>query len=523
MEQQGNDTDRLFEAMFEDPKMLVGLLDPDGTLRDANRTALELIDADREDVVGTPFPETPWWSDSPETQAEIRGWIERAAEGEYVEYESEHVGSADNPTIVSGTIRPVSDGDGDVVALIVSAGDITERRNRERELASQKKRLAQLNRINDTLRTVNQELIRAEDRTNIERAVCEKLVDSPVYTGAWIGRYELENERIRPVSWAGIADEYMETLDVRTGDSALGTGPAGRAVETGDVQAVDDIATDDSVAPWRERLRSRGVEAIAAIPVVRGETTHGIIGVYANRSNVFSAPERRALSELGRSVGNAIHSIDMQRELERQNERLSEFASIVSHDLRNPLNVAMGRLDMARRERDSDALETVAQAHDRMAALIDDLLTLARQGDAVDETEPVDLAALLSECWRTVETAESTLTVDTDRVVRADESRLRQLLENLLRNAVEHGGPDVSITVGDTDDGFYVADDGPGIPPEDREAVFETGYSTAVDGTGFGLGIVEQIAEAHGWSISVTDSAAGGARFEIEGVTSLGE
>jgi signal transduction histidine kinase len=75
----------------------------------------------------------------------------------------------------------------------------------------------------------------------------------------------------------------------------------------------------------------------------------------------------------------------------------------------------------------------------------------------------------------------------------------------------------VTVTVGDLADdaGFFVADDGPGIPPDERETVFEAGHSTAPDGTGFGLAIVDGIADAHGWTVRVTDSATGGARFEF--------
>ena len=207
-----------------------------------------------------------------------------------------------------------------------------------------------------------------------------------------------------------------------------------------------------------------------------------------------------------------------ERELERRNERLDEFASIVSHDLRNPLDVARGRLDLAREERDSEHLEAVARAHDRMATLIDDLLTLAREGVDVESLEPVDLAAVAEECRRGVDTAAATLNVAASVTVRADRSRLKQLLENLLRNAVSHGGETVTVTVGDLDGGFYVADDGPGIPEGERDAVFEAGHTTDPDGTGFGLAIVERIAEAHGWAVAVAESAEGGARFEFTGV-----
>jgi signal transduction histidine kinase len=92
---------------------------------------------------------------------------------------------------------------------------------------------------------------------------------------------------------------------------------------------------------------------------------------------------------------------------------------------------------------------------------------------------------------------------------------VKQLLENLFGNAVEHGGPEVAITVGEVADGFYVSDDGPGIPPAERTAIFEPGYSTNSDGTGLGLSIVERVAEAHGWAVRITESESGGARFEI--------
>lgn len=211
---------------------------------------------------------------------------------------------------------------------------------------------------------------------------------------------------------------------------------------------------------------------------------------------------------------------ERERKLARQNERLEQFAGVVSHDLRNPLNVAQGRIELARDQYDSEDLDSAAHAVDRSLTLIDDLLTLAREGESVSNVETVDLAEICENCWQTVETDDATLSIEADQTIRADRSRLQQLLENLMRNAIEHGGENVTITVGDLDDGFYVTDNGPGIPEEEYEDVFEAGYSTTDEGTGFGLNIANEIVEAHGWEITVDDSKEGGARFEITGVES---
>ncbi|MFC7202149.1 nitrogen regulation protein NR(II) [Haloferax namakaokahaiae] len=219
-----------------------------------------------------------------------------------------------------------------------------------------------------------------------------------------------------------------------------------------------------------------------------------------------------------------------QQELELQNERLERFSSIVSHDLRNPLNVAQGRLELAREVSDNDHLEIVARAHERMETLIDDLLLLAREGTTAMETQTVELADRATTAWSNLNSGGATLDVGVDSAIHADPRRLDQLFENLFRNALEHGrteqavsdggnGDDsVTVTVGTTDDGFYVGDDGPGVPFDQREQVFEPGHSTSANGTGFGLSIVSEIVSNHGWEIHLTESDGGGARFEITGV-----
>ncbi|WP_141396220.1 sensor histidine kinase, partial [Halorubrum ezzemoulense] len=146
------------------------------------------------------------------------------------------------------------------------------------------------------------------------------------------------------------------------------------------------------------------------------------------------------------------------------------------------------------------------------------LLILARDNKEVSDTQPVDLATIADRCRENVQMEQGRVITTVDRTVWADSSRLKQVFENLFRNAVEHGGPEVTVTVGELTDGFYVEDDGAGIPPDERNAVFELGYSQSANGTGFGLNIVKQIVDAHDWQIRVTDGTDGGARFEITNV-----
>ncbi|POG56289.1 sensor histidine kinase [Haloferax marisrubri] len=234
---------------------------------------------------------------------------------------------------------------------------------------------------------------------------------------------------------------------------------------------------------------------------------------------VFSVRCRNLLDDpvVGGVVVNA-HDVTDRRKHEQQ---LETFANVVSHDLRNPLNVAEGYLELVREadRPDPDHVERIEAAHERMGEIITDVLALAR-GGTVEERETVSLDTAATEAWANVETGPATLVVEDSASFLADRTRLLQLLENLFRNALEHAGEDVTVTVGRLDDdaGFYVEDDGPGVPPADRPKLFESGFTTAADGTGFGLAIVRTIADTHGWSVGYEDAADAGARFVIRGV-----
>ena len=210
-----------------------------------------------------------------------------------------------------------------------------------------------------------------------------------------------------------------------------------------------------------------------------------------------------------------------RRALERQNERLDAFASTVAHDLRRSLSKVDTQATLGERTGETDyyadVRETVASIH----GFVEDLLVLARHGEAIEAEQSVSLASLVADVSAAFDERELHVDVAANATVLADPGRLRQVIENLLRNAVEHGSTDssdpVHVRVGDLDDGFYVEDDGPGIAEADRERVFEYGYSTD-DGTGIGLAIVADVVAAHDWTVEVPRGTTGGARFEVTGV-----
>jgi PAS domain S-box-containing protein len=213
---------------------------------------------------------------------------------------------------------------------------------------------------------------------------------------------------------------------------------------------------------------------------------------------------------------------EQKQELERKNERLERVVSTISHDLTTPLNVADAALDLARETGDEEQFERTRSAQQRALEITEDLVKLARTGETVEIPTQTNLSTVAEQAWQNVLKEGYELTIETTCAVKADESRLQEIFENLFQNVVEHSPTETAVEVGDFENGFFVADSGPGIPEDDRETVFQSGFSTTESGTGFGLSIVREIAEAHGWHITIVESESGGTRFEFAGVEIVG-
>jgi PAS domain S-box-containing protein len=387
--------------------------------------------------------------------------------------------------------------DGTVTTLRGAVQDITEQRRRERVLREM------------------HEIVSDRDQS-FEQQV-QALLE--------LGRTELNTQYGTLSKIEG--DEYIFEI-VATDDDSIQTGdvvPVSAtnceiAASTEQTLVLGDVERDAPSETDRAGYTDWGIACYLGSPVFVDDGVYGTFCFYGTepREGQFSEWEVTIVDLMSRWVGYELQRERVTERLKETNEQLEQFASIVSHDLRNPLNVIGLEADLATEECNSDHLDAVVDAHERMETLIEDLLTLAREGETVDEFEAVELTMIAKQCWATVETVDAEIVVDSERIIEADASRLKHVFENLFRNAVEHAGSGVTVRIGDLDNGFYVEDDGSGIAEKNRQAVFETGYSTSGAQTGFGMSIVRQIVDAHGWSIQIVEEETGGARFEITGV-----
>jgi len=204
-------------------------------------------------------------------------------------------------------------------------------------------------------------------------------------------------------------------------------------------------------------------------------------------------------------------------EIESQLEWLGEFGHVLSHDLKTPLSVIQGNLELAIELDDTDRLDDAVQATDRLETLVDDLANVMQQGDLVSDVETVELGDTFRS-WDAFETNPESLSVIDSKRILADEHALVRLADNLVKNTLEHAGSDTDMRIGTIPTGFYYEDDGPGIPENERGEVFKPGFTTKEDGTGFGMVSIKQIALAHGWEVAIGESVTGGARFEFTGI-----
>ena len=491
-EAQLHESNDKLEAVLDTSPVAIIQLDEQGTVQQWNQAAAEMFQVPASEAIGSHIEIVP-----EERRPEFQALLDRVMDGEAVrEYETTRKRADGSERTVLLNIEPTVDVDGEPTGAIAAVTDITDQKRRQRRA--------------DALRAATQDLVEVDDEQTVGEIAlrtARKALGFPV-CAMWL--YDEDEAVLRPLAQSEAAVEMV-------GDAPTverGTGLFWRAFLTGETVSVADLGEAEGVLNPETEF---GSEII--VPVAE----HGVLAVSASAADAFDEKDVNVLETLAGSLTAALNSVaDKQRlqardrELRRQNEQLEEFADVIAHDLRGPLTAARGFFEIALETGDSDHFQQVENAHARMERLIDDLLTMARQGQSIGEREPVDIGALAQRIWSDVH-GDATLEVrEPLPELPGDVSRLEEVFSNLFRNAVDHVGPGVTVRVGRlADGGFYIEDDGPGIPVERRAHVFDYGYTTSVRGTGIGLAVVKEIVSAHGWKLSVTEGSDGGARFEI--------
>ncbi|MFC7073418.1 GAF domain-containing sensor histidine kinase [Halovenus rubra] len=394
--------------------------------------------------------------------------------------------------------------------LLAPLAATVKRIQRETALKTRTEELRQQNRQIEAIHEVSTEMKRAtkaDDIYSLFVETVEQVLDIGIST---LNTREGDLLKTRAVgSGMSFDNFYTETPLDQYNSLAVDT------YTSGETYIIDDLSETEY------RVANSTYRSLLSVPL-------GDWGVFQGATKeraVFDQTDRHLIELLADGADAAMERIDRENELERraqqleqQTKQLDQFASRLSHEMRNPLSVLKARTTLARETDDPEHFDHMDRSIRRMSRLIDDMLSLAREGSLDTVTEPVALDQCVKDNWQAVRTLNTNLNLETEARICADKKQLHQLFSNLFRNAIEHAGTDVTVTVGDVSDGFYIEDNGAGIPSENRDEVFATGTSDLPHGTGLGLAVVRRIAEAHGWSLQLSESDTGGARFEFRDV-----
>ncbi|WP_175529275.1 PAS domain-containing protein [Natronorubrum texcoconense] len=483
------------QAVLDNALAAIYMRDPEGRYRYVNEQFEDLVGLTDEELLEN--QPTAVHEDEELIETIEAGDREALDAGEAVKREEEVWIKNRRRTFVTTKV-PLFEESGEPYAVYGIATEITEMKERERVLHS-------LNEVAPQFMNASGPI----EISQIAVKTAQEVLDLPI---AGLCRYDDEENVLVPFTTTDQADALFEEKPV----FQPGQGLAWEVFDSKEPQIVQDVASNPNVYNPETPIRSEMI-----LPL--GE--HGVLICGSLQHKRFDEYDHEFGTILAATTTSALTRADRERELkrrdrelERKNDRLNEFANVVAHDIRNPLTVAKGYLGLEREDQDSPHLETAEEGIDRTFEIVENLLSLARAGEQVGEVERVSVDDVSKQVWSMVCTDEARLLVEDEVTVEGDQLRLTQLFENFFRNAIEHGGSDVTVRIGELEraQGFYVEDDGLGIPEEKRETLFaDQEIRDQDDQRRFGLAIISDILGAHDWEITVTESEDNGARFEI--------
>jgi len=475
-------------ALLNHQFQLTGLIDKEGRLIKANKTALELAGIASQDVIGKYFWETPWWAHSQAEQTKLREGMRQAMRGETVNFESTHVSVSGETRIIDFRIRPVFDDEGEVIYLVPEGFDITERKHAEAE----------------------RELL---------ISAIEQAAETIVVTDT--------NATIKYVNPA------FEKTTGYTRESVLGHNP--RFLQSGEQ---DDAFYRDM---WAALLRGEAWKGRLVNKKKDGTT----FTEEATISPVLDASGKTVnYVAVKRDITQEIQIQDKLRQAQKM-ESLGTLAGGIAHDFNNILSSIIGyteltKMDAPQDDQLVDYLNSIMHAGDRAKALVQQILTFSRQTE--QEFKPVSVKIVVQEALKLLRASLPTSidikqSLRSDALVMGDPTQIHQIIMNLCTNAghamrAKGGILRVESTEAVVDEakqpqlsglkpGRYlnltIADTGQGMPPEVLDQIFDPFYTTKErgEGTGLGLAVVHGIVNSYGGTIHAYSEPGIGSSFRV--------
>jgi PAS domain S-box-containing protein len=387
----------------------------------------------------------------------------------------------------SDTNRPAWPGQ-DLAGLIVLQ-DVFENALERKRIGSE---LRRANRVLHAVSQCHDALIRAEDEKELLRDVCRIVVEAGGYALAWVGyAMDDQNQTIEPQARWGEGEDYVEVLDLQWRDDGR-NGPAGTAIRTREPFSVQDTQADKDIA-WTAKPYRHGFLSLVTVPLFFGDEVAGVLAVYDRQPGAFDDPGIKVLQRFADDLAYGIAALrarERQREAETQLRDLlrskDEFIATIAHELRTPLAGVVGFAQVLRDEAEmldpesrAEMVRLVAEQGMDLTNIVDDLLVAAKSEAGTLEVARVrvDLraqAAQVIEGWG-ADAAERIEFKGEATATTGDPARVRQILRNLVSNALKYGGDNITVRVGCESDEVFVKveDDGDGVAPDERETIFE--------------------------------------------------